>query len=355
MNRALVRAWALSLGLLVIGVAGLAGRCAALQRGAWWQSYRDQLAAYGRIQAKIAAGTVVNWTPTLPKPPAPLSVTWVLWTTLSETPALAVLVCAVLAMILVGAGRRYVWLPLVIAAMWAGDPFMLWFNDGGQAMTVQRVIAAGVVALALAPLWWASRGQARVVRSVPRPVLVAAAVAVAVPAVVLYAGPHNGNVPQPAAALALLLFGALAAASLPRRLLAAVIAAPVLALPAVGWGLGAVVDPRMGSAVPGLMLTVLLLACISLVVAIPLRRRWVALALLAVVVVPPQFRGALVDAMNGYGDAVPSYVGPVLLTLGLGAFGAGVPLVGPRLLSLWDKALRHGPELSLDRAVKAPA
>lgn len=355
MDRSLVRAWALSLGLLVAGVAGLAGRCAMLQRGAWWQSYRDQLASYARIQAKIAAGAVVNWTPTLPKPPSPLSVTWVLWTTLTETPALAVLVCAVLAMVLVRAGRRYVWLPLVVAAMWAGDPFMLWFNDGDQAMTVQRLIAAGVIALALAPLWWASRGQARVVRSIPRPVLVAAAVAVAVPAVVVYAGPNNGNVPQPAAAMALLLFGALAAASLPRRYLAAAIAAPVLALPAVGWGLGAAVDPRMGSAAPGLLLAVVLLAYISLVAAIPLPRRWVALALLAAVVMPPQFRGALVDAMNGYGDPLPSYVGPVLLTLGLGAFGAGVPLVGPRLLSVWDKALRHGPALSLDRSVKAPA
>ncbi len=355
-QRSLWWPFAMSMSLLLAGVGAMLVRFELIQRFWERENYRREVLSYAKAQARVAAGTIDLRS--LPGKPhlEPVTVRSALSLAVAIAPTLTILTVGLLALVLIAGGRRILWLPLAGAALFLNEGIALTYGYGTWQPGFGRSVSLLVIAVAAAPLLLATRSRPVVRPRVPRPVALVATIAVAVPAVIAFAGPNNSNVPEPLAALAGVSYGVLvAASSLPRRWLPGLLFLPVLALPGVGWALS---DGFAGSPVSdfgAVAMALGLLAYVAVLLAVPLPRRFVPIAVLIPVLGLPQSRDALVDGLNGYSPVLPSFVGPMALVIGLTAFGAAVVLYGPRLLALWRRATHHGPTLHRAPRTGVPA
>jgi hypothetical protein len=342
----------LSLSLLVVGVAALVVRAEIIAWRAYWSQYRLNL-HYHALSAAKAATRHVAVPAVVAAPPPSLSLTWVAGMALSFS--LALLTIGAMSILLVSVGRRVAWLPLAMVAMFLNDGIQVLDSYASWTPGVGRAVSVAVVAVAVLPVLLATRSRVFAAKRVPR-VAVLAGVVAAVPLTVLFAGSGESGWREPAAALAVLAYGGLVASSaIDRRWLPAALALPVLVVPQIAWAIGDVVYGQPGSDGSSIGLALGLVACAALVFAVRLPWRWLPVALAIGIVVPPEFRGALVDGLNGYGVTVPTYLGPLVLTLALTVSGAALALFGPRLLGLWRKATHHGPNVAARRTSGAAA
>ncbi|BEP12103.1 hypothetical protein acdb102_04140 [Acidothermaceae bacterium B102] len=339
------------MALLVAGVVALATRFELVQRHWEVDSYRRDVLAFARYHAQVLAGTAdLRFRPSPPHL-APINARRALAMALGISPALTILTIGLLCLLLIASGRRVAWLPLAVAGTFLNEGIVLTTGYETWSPGLGRGASVAVIALAVLPVLWATRRRTLDRRSLPRPVALLAGLAVVVPSVIAYAGPNNSNVPEPLAALAGLAYGVLITASaVPRRWLPGALALPVLALPASGWGLADAVSGGPGSEAGPLAVALGLIAYAAVVWGLGLPWRWLPIAVAIPLFGLPQLRGAMVDGLNGYGPALPSFAGPMALTLAVVVLGAAVPLVGPQLLVLWRKAVRRGPPLSIGPA-----
>jgi hypothetical protein len=223
----------LSAVLLGLGVATIAARNQTVLRADQWRNYRDELQT-------IAAGApwrVAHGVPAHPvaQPPAPLHLHDLLLQALPT--AITLLVAGALSLVLIASGRRVLWLPIALAGLSLHTNVV--YLRGG--LVDDQALAAlagslGVILLAAAPILLTLEGV-HVHQRVPNRQLIPTLAVVGVLLVdgvqsfgPWYAG--DSNPPEVAPALALLVFAALVVAGpLRRRWLPLLLVAPLFALP----------------------------------------------------------------------------------------------------------------------------
>jgi hypothetical protein len=174
----------------------------------------------------------------VPPPPAPLHLLDLLLQALPT--ALTLLIAGALSLVLIASGRKVLWLPVALAGL-SLHTNVVYLRGGlvdDQALP-SLAASLGVILLAAVPLLHRLRGV-RVHQRVPNGQLIpilAVVVALLADAVQSFGPwyPGDSNPPEAAPALALLLFAALVvAAPLRRRWLPPLLVAPLLALPPLG-------------------------------------------------------------------------------------------------------------------------
>ena len=227
-------------GLLLLGGdAAILARTEAVQRQELWQSYRRLVAAVARDKAReLAAGTKVS--AFLPSGPARPTLHSILVNCLA--PGLTLLAVGLLALVLVAAGRRLVWLPVAAAALTvSGDSLLTANSPVASDVTLAGVTAAlAVMAVATLPLLLATR-SVRVKQPVPQLDLVVGLVLVSAAVLdgIRTLGPWelvgDPELPEILPTLAVIAVSALLMASrLRRRWLPLLMVLPVVGVPAFG-------------------------------------------------------------------------------------------------------------------------
>jgi hypothetical protein len=234
---------ALSALLLVIGTAAVVARAEVVQRHFYWLGYREEVANIIKGRPwRAAHGLAAIPISSVQKP---FALTARALISQAVAPTLTLLVAGALCLLLVALGRRVLWLPIATAGLsistnvvyLTGNPNV----DGTDVVSLALCVA--VLAVAAAPLLVALRGvripqRQPTVRLIVAMVVVGALFADAVRTLgPWYAG--DSDTPEVAPAFALFVFAALIVASpLRRRWVAPVLVAPLLALPPLGQAIG---------------------------------------------------------------------------------------------------------------------
>jgi hypothetical protein len=291
----------LSLGLLLLGVAALGVRQAAVYRSIAWDQYREHLANRAVSMARYAAAHKV-WPFPAPEQPAALRVRDVLG--YGVVTGLTILMVGVLALALVAVGRRRLWLPVAFGGLCLGEASAVVTSYQSWASWLGVAASLAVVAVAALPLLAATRGR-RVEHPPILPASWGATLVLGVLAVDwVWVQRFNGPVqPRPAPTLALLVGCALLAPALRPRLVPVLLLGAVLAVPQLQYSLGDLVANGRISRL----------------------------------------------------DFSHEQLGPLLFTLGVALAGLGIGRYGARAVATWRVFARRGPALHLHRAENAAA
>ncbi len=228
----------LSGALLLLGTTAIVARHEVVMRAGQWLGHRDELRqiAAGRSW-RLAHGRPADVFPSVPAP-GPLHLHDLLLQALPV--ALTLLIAGALSLALVATGRRVLWAPVALAglSLHTNVVYLRFGNVDDQAVPALTASML-VILLAAVPILRHVRGVRFEVRT-PNRLLIPAMVVVGL----LFAqgvrtyGPWyagDSDIPEVAPAFALFVFAALVVAGpLRRRWLAPMLLAPLLALPPLG-------------------------------------------------------------------------------------------------------------------------